>query len=88
MPLTGWSQDVLESKTETGLYIDYLQEGQAYTVPEDGYFVNEPWMEEADLALIELEEYELELDKQVNKGVGGRIFWYGVGFIMGVVIAK
>ncbi len=88
MPLTGWSQDVLESKTESGLYIEFLFIGSEFIAPENGYFVNEPWMEEADLALIELEEYELELDKQVNKGITGRIFWAGVGLVAGILIAK
>jgi len=89
MPLTGWGEGVeLGVKTESGLYLEFLLVGQDFIAPENGYFVNEPWMEEADLALIELEEYEAELDTQVNKGIGGKIFWYGIGFIMGVVIAK
>ena len=93
MPLNVWSKGVyLGVKTESGLLIEYLKEGQKYIAPENGYFVNEPWMETSDEALIEGEDMTVALKETVDRSFGNKTFWFGVGILLGgiagVVIAK
>lgn len=70
------------------MVIQPIKLGDSFVAPEDGYYVNEPWMDEADLALTELDEAYKELDKQPSKTWATRIFWLGIGLASGIVIAK
>ena len=84
MPLSAWSNDVrLGEKTETGLLVERLYKGKIFTPPENGYFVNDPWMEESDLTVITLEESEAAHQAQVDTNPGRRIFWFLIGALAG-----
>jgi len=88
MPLNAWSADVrLGETTESGLYIDYLLKGQSYVVPENGYFVNEPWMEMNDEDQILLDEYETELEKP-SLALEGRLLMVAVGVLIGAFAGR
>lgn len=77
-----------EVKTDSGLHLLYLKQGSSFIATESGYFVNEKWMEEADLSLIELEECYKELENHPKKTWVTRIFWLGIGLAAGYAIGK